>query len=670
MSRAVWLSVLALIAGCDDGGGADTTVAPPGDARRPDAGRADRGLDMRSTDQGPPLDRGADLGIPDLGVPPDWPAQVRITVYLDGAPAPDVLVMQGGSTTFLRTDAAGQVDVPLDRQIRGYPVIIASHPQARIRGVELWPGDPLPERIDLTRYGPDNPAYTFLDPGEPRRRGTTGQCGHCHRSMNDDWFASPHRTSASNPVVRSVYRGLGANGRVAPPVTDVLDGFGECADCHAPGIDGPIGGRDLLAADGFALEYGVHCDVCHRVDAVDLQSTAPGVAGRLVLHRPSDPGPVTLGANGVLPLTFGPSHDSPNPRMGSVQRDHFTDGQMCAGCHEYAAQQGDPARWPDGRLPVHTTYSEWQDGALGEAAQCPDCHMPPRADNANGSDLQLFPLASIGITGGFIRPAGAARSHRWVGPRDPESGMLELAAALFIRTRVEAGALIADVTLRNQGAGHALPTGEPLRGVYVQVEARCGDAPLQPIGGDALPSWTGALETRSAGADWDRWPDAQPGQRLRVIRRTGAFYDYDGVAPFTAARPADQKGLPVEQVVGAVTITAVAPDGTVQLDGPLPVGDRIYRVLPGLAAGAPGFAYARVLVDRDGRPMVPHYLATDVQSDNRLMPMRAHTSTHRFAAPCADPQVVARAIYRRYPAAMAAERGWPETDAIMTEVFR
>ena len=63
--------------------------------------------------------------------------------------------------------------------------------------------------------------------------------------------------------------------------------FGGCADCHAPGIDGALGGRDLRDATGRALDYGVHCDVCHRVDRVDLDAPA-GVAGRLGLHRPSE----------------------------------------------------------------------------------------------------------------------------------------------------------------------------------------------------------------------------------------------------------------------------------------------------------------------------------------------------------------------------------------------
>ena len=63
---------------------------------------------------------------------------------------------------------------------------------------------------------------------------------------------------------------------------------GQCADCHAPGIDGELGGRDLLEATELSYDYGVHCDVCHRTDAVDPDAASPGVAGKLMLTRPSE----------------------------------------------------------------------------------------------------------------------------------------------------------------------------------------------------------------------------------------------------------------------------------------------------------------------------------------------------------------------------------------------
>ena len=87
-------------------------------------------------------------------------------------------------------------------------------------------------------------------------------------------------------------------------------------------------------------------------------------------------------------------------------------------------------------------------------------------------------------------------------------------------------------------------------------------------------------------------------------------------------------------------------------------------------AGAPGFGFARVLTSADGKRMVPHYLAVDVVTDNRLLPQQEWTSEHRFEGTCAEPLVVARLLYRAYPWKEAARRGWVLEDQLMTEVRR
>ena len=62
------------------------------------------------------------------------------------------------------------------------------------------------ERFDRS----DNPDYPFLDPGSPTERDSTAYCGHCHVTFNTQWYASPHRRSASNPAVQDVYAGTAA----------------------------------------------------------------------------------------------------------------------------------------------------------------------------------------------------------------------------------------------------------------------------------------------------------------------------------------------------------------------------------------------------------------------------------------------------------------------------
>lgn len=700
------LTALALAA-CDPGGSGPADLAPPRDAA-PDT-TTDAAPDARPADAAP-ADAHLDAGPRDAEVVPE---AIDVQVLLDGEPAAGVRVVQGGIDGAWFTDADGRVRVPLDLAVVGDVMVIASHPEARQRAEWIIPGIEQPVVLPLRRFGPDNPAYRFQDPGEPRRRNTTAQCGHCHLTINDAWFGSAHRESASNPVVHDLYAGTaaalddpdrcaeaGGRWRMARlPGTDergfrcfLGDGVlptldpacadgpcpepartGGCADCHAPAINGALGGRDLLEARAIAYDYGVSCDVCHRVEAIDPDG-APGIAGRLRLHRPSDPGPITLGAGGLLPLTFGPSHDSPNPRMGSVQRDHYRDGRICSGCHQLDAAPEigalDPTRWPEGTLPIQSTWSEHQSGPLADIP-CQSCHMPPEPGAANGADLQAFPDALVGIQAGWYRPPGSVRRHRWTGPRDADT-LPKRAAAVFVERALADGRLEARVTVRNVGAGHAIPTGEPMRQMLLRVEARCGDAPLAAIDGDALPGWAGALDGRPAADDWTRWPGAAVGDVIRVVRRPGGFHDYTGPGPFGDGRftPAE-RGLPIERVAGEATVTAVAPDGAVQLDRPLPAGDFAWRARGDALAGAAGFGFARVLTDAAGRAMVPHFIADDVRSDNRLSPGARWSSTHVFdAAGCADPTVRATLTYRAYPWWLRTERRWTPREIVMAEVVR
>lgn len=640
---------------------------------------------------------------------------LNVLVLLDGQPVPGAQVGQGGTSDFVTTDALGQAQIVADLRVTGDLYVTGSHPAARIRGARFAEDTVEPLVIELTSYiTADNPDYAFQHPGTPTDRDDTSRCAHCHQTINDQWFASPHRTSASNPVVHDLYAGTahtvdspdrcaaiggtwtsarlpgggrgercfvgqGALQHANPDCAgaDCLDEatqFAQCADCHAPAINGTLGRRDLLEAEGIAHDFGISCDVCHRVDEV-VPTGEPGVAGRLRMMRPSEEASISLGAGGYLPLTFGPNHDVPNPRMGVVQRDHFADGTLCMGCHQHDAPvAADRVRWPDGMIPLQSTWAEWEAGAMHEVAPCGSCHMPPDASVANTANLERFVLAEIGVQGGWIRPAGATAFHSWWGPRQPEARMLELAAAVFVNKSVQDGVLTASVTVRNTGAGHAIPTGEAMRNLVLTVEARCGDTPLNAIGGDVVPDFGGALEVRDSDADLTRWPGAQPGDVLRVLRVDG-WHSVEGFGPFGDRFSDAERGMAREIYVGQVEITAVADDGTVTLSAPLPAGDRVVwapqTLRPGLApalAGSPGWGFARVLVDAQGRRSALTFAAVDVASDNRLMPQSEHTSTHLFAAGCAEPTVQARLLYRNYSWWLARERGWTIDERVMAEV--
>jgi hypothetical protein len=654
--------LLLVVVACSGGPGVDDTGGHTG-------GHTDATGDPSDTDPGDHTDPGDDTD--------DRTTQtVAVTVTLDGAPVAGATVLQAGTTTHYVTDAAGVAIVEVDRTLHGERYVVAGVPDARQAGGYVTDATAA-MTIALTRYGPDNERYLFQDPGQPGVEGDTSQCAHCHKSLVADWWGSPHRTSASNPKLWDLYEGEGGTLQTLNRCADArcadATNFGGCADCHAPGIDGALGGRDLRDASGISHDAGVHCDVCHRVDRVVLDA-APGVAGRLVLTRPSEPGRTGLGD--WLPLTFGPLPDVPNVRMGSVERGHFRDGSLCGGCHELDAPAGDASRWPTGRFPVQTTYSEWKASPQGQAGvACPACHMPPDPLRGNGADLGNHLSLDPGYAAGWMRPPGDVRMHTWVGPRQRGSHMLELAAAVGIEKTVVDSEVTARVTVKNVGCGHALPTGEPMREVMLLVTAACDGAALTPTGGDVVPDLGGWLDRRTDG--FDQWPGARVGDEVRVAR-FGDWLDYPAVPPFDAATAA-AKGLRQLTWVGASRVVAVDGD-TVRFDAPLPDGDVAWRAPVSASpadgdamvarAGAPGFLFARVLADAAGEEGVPHFRAVDVLRDNRLPPQASWTTTHTFAATCADPVVTATLVHRAAPYAVQAARGWADVESVMARVTR
>lgn len=710
------------LGGCADDPGRDRAVTDLGlDASAPlDA----TGGSVEDAQRPTPGDAQVDASQADAQfLEPTWHPHVRVQVQLDGAPAAGVRVSQGGTAQVHRTDERGVIEVfPVDWHVDGEVALIASHPHARQRSQWVNEHGPPEVRIELARYGPDDPSYRFADPGEPGRRRTTGECGHCHVRINDMWAHSAHRSSAKNPAVHDLYAGTaqyadapsceaaggqwragrlpgggwgercvldgGLLAAINPHIPDCVEGdctapdfTGGCADCHAPAIDGKLGGRDLLEAEGLAYEYGVSCDVCHRIDEVRREG-APGVAGRLRLHRPSEEAPVSLGGGGKRPLMFGPSHDVPNPRMGLAQRDHFRSGLICMGCHEHhqppmVAHEGADA-WGEAGLPIQTTSSEWFRSPYAPGITCNECHQPPDALAANGGDLQIFPEAEPGVQTGWVRPTGSVRQHRWHGPRqvhtaDDSTPLLQLAASVDVQLSRTAQGLSAEVTVRNVGAGHALPTGEPMRHMLLTVAAYCGEVAQPAIGGDAIDELGGALAERGAGEDWSRWPEAQVGDRIWVVSSPGGHYDHPVPAPFDA-RPAAQRGQPRLHSRGSAQVIAVDGAGVVQLDGPLPEGERAWLVRPDAQwpsrAGAPGFSFGKILVGADGQPQVHHGFAVDLLRDNRLPPLATVRTQHLFEASCDAPEVEATLYYRPYPWALARARNWPAREQRMAHSRR
>lgn len=727
--------VLALVNACDTPEDIPDTGPPPEDPGE-DAGDSFAGLDA-----------GADPFDGDAGNrAPFEPFEVSgIVVDNDFVPVAEAWVMQGGLPEGrVLTDSEGAFSFVLEDQGYGLAVLVATKPGYRAIGMEHFtPGEPVTLKIRELK-GPDNEEYVFQDPGDGTDRDLE-DCTHCHTTYVIEFLDSAHAESARSPLVQDLYAGVsrahheevsctsaggiwrqgkepgsadtpemkcylgggvlgdlnsGCGGEGQSVCDDpalVGEGapmaFGACADCHAPGIDGVLGGRNLHDAVGLSYNIGTHCDVCHKVQDIDLEKP-PGVGQRLVMGRPSEPGRNTFLWD---PVYYGPIIDVPNVAMGGSYQPKFKEATFCAGCHEQKqaallpGESLDESKWPDG-LPVHSTFSEWEDGPYKQdTTPCQYCHMPENFEMVNSEDLATFDNQSI--TFGFLRDPEDNRRHTFRGPLDGSPRLID--GALYASIKVEAADQKLDVTVSvaNVGCGHAVPTGEPLRALVMVVEAdaeSCGE--LTPTEGMTIPdtggmrasgiegvdvTTSGTMMTWAAGAAL-----AQAGQVIRVTRSTGLFDDYDGIGYFANSDlSAAQKGMEIFAPVGeAVVLSAAAGVITLDTEMVLQSGDRVYlgdawpdTVVDEAAslhlAGKAGYAFSRVLVDSSGNRHVPHYRAVDMASDNRIGPGGRALTTHSFALPqgCDSGQVRAKVLYRPLPVEMAELRGWEAKDYIIVE---
>ena len=124
------------------------------------------------------------------------------------------------------------------------------------------------------------------------------------------------------------------------------------------------------------------------------------------------------------------------------------EAKVCGGCHDLVMDI-------DGgkRLPIFEEFAEWQASTFASAGiACQECHMPAETGHvATGASRE----ARLGHHG-FMGAAGELRRK---------------ALGVVVTARAEAGKIVADVALKNEGAGHAVPSGMPGRQVVVRVRA-------------------------------------------------------------------------------------------------------------------------------------------------------------------------------------------------------
>ena len=662
----------------------------------------------------------------------------------DGAPLAEANVMVGGRTeTMVMTDSDGRFSLWYTNIYKGEPAIVASKFGYRAKGYEFFkPDTPITLKLREIK-APDNPEYTFQEPGtgdDTREE----NCSHCHTSLAKDFWTSKHSESASNPLLHDLYNGVtrvanteeaceavggswkegiepGSDGNVIekchvdhgvlsdlnpscatsdlacdnPDISanEAPTNFGGCADCHAPGIDGQLMGRNLHDAIGLAYDAGVHCDTCHKVKDVDMSQPA-GFGSRLVVHRPGEPGRNVFEWD---PVYYGPIIDVPNVAMAASPQEKFNQSVFCAGCHEHEQPalvpdtSLDMEKWPNG-LPIQSTYSEWQEGPFNNPeTPCQWCHMPSYVDKTNAVDIATVENQSI--TFGFPRPVEDVRQHIFRSPFEGEPRLIDTAVHLSIQAKRVGDALEVSTSIANVGCGHAIPSGEPMRAMYVliDVESDCTELSLQSgpvigeIGGYLVQGVIG--ESIYLNNDTLEWalPEGIPstGVMIQILRPTGQFQDYTGIGYFGESdRTLEEKGLSEMVLVGTIGVTQIEVGLVMNESMAVQEGDQVFLVtaeqmeqplVDGMSSqslvGRTGQSFAKVLIDTNGERQVPHYRAVDILRDNRIPPGSNVVLNHVFQASeaCTSGTVTATMIYRPHPMTLSQQYGWEAQDFVISQ---
>lgn len=252
----------------------------------------------------------------------------------------------------------------------------------------------------------------FLNLAVAQELESSADCAECHVQTTADWKTSRHANSTadSNPFYAAMLRW--ANESSGGQAQD------KCDQCHVP--------VKSLASTPEVVERlaneGVTCDVCH--------ATQP------------DRNWLKVNENGVK---FGPYKDAISVVHESEYSEHLVSSRQCLTCHaNLESAHG---------FSFCSTQQEYLESSFYKKdVTCQDCHMP--AIESKAAEL------------GKVRPI---HSHKFYGGYNPE--LLKNCASLELAVDGDTTQLDINIKVTNRTVGHALPTGSPMRSVYLSLKA-------------------------------------------------------------------------------------------------------------------------------------------------------------------------------------------------------
>jgi hypothetical protein len=408
-------------------------------------------------------------------------------VFFDGNPLPGTLITRQGSDHTDTTDVFGRFHLNLPEGSDSI-MVTAWKDSFYIAGIKTSSDDDELHFILEKITHPDNPDYQWL---QPDSLADPSSCIHCHDEIVTQWSANLHSSAAVDPMVLTMYNGTDMNGNkgIYPGYKlDFPNSAGSCANCHAPTAALKHGSwlTDLNRLDGVH-KHGVHCDYCHKIAKVRLDSfgSRPGFLSNS-LWRPYP----------ERQLFLGSFKDSPGD---DTYLSVYEKSLFCAGCHHYF----------NNNTPIYTSYLEWAASSYPKKSiECQDCHMKP-----NGITTNFAPG-----NGGAERKPMTIPSHNQMG-EDLED-FLSQSVEMVTDTMIQDSILKVKVKIINDSTGHHFPTGNPIRNAILVVRAYDEHKNELPyLGMNKIPFWGGEGDDENDFADL-------PGKGFARILK-----DFQGISP-------------------------------------------------------------------------------------------------------------------------------------------
>lgn len=241
-------------------------------------------------------------------------------------------------------------------------------------------------------------------------------CESCHSNIYHEWERSFHAVSWEDSLFQDLYAAVKSREE------DV-----KCLSCHAPVA---WNSGDTKVMKGISRE-GVNCDYCHSLSVLRERSG--------ITEFQSRPGNDKVGRTGRGESIY----------HGIKEEDGFGTADYCATCHHLRNEYG---------VLIYSDYESWKENRSRTAGKsCRDCHMPESTARASN----------------YGKVRGDVSSHRFSGGHRAE--MLQKACTFSATLTVSSDSVNVRTTISNNGSGHKLPGGSPLRELVVSIVGLDGD---------------------------------------------------------------------------------------------------------------------------------------------------------------------------------------------------